>query len=110
MMFNERRELIDCCILTADCVIPRADYEKTGSTYTFSYNYSIPVNKIEEIQTFIRETFKYFGQPCSRVYISGFANLSESSIWTKERIVNQVKMDTEKINILLQEKRTAKAR
>lgn len=103
MMFDENKKLIDCCILTADCVRPKNDYKETGGAYTFSYNYSVPVDKIEEIKTFIEETFKYFDQPCSRVYISGFAIQSESSVWTKERIVRQVKMDTEKMNILLQE-------
>ena len=110
MMFDENRKLIDCCILVADCVKPRSDYEKTGGAYTFSYNYSVPIEKIEEAKKFIEETFKYFGQPCSRVYISGFAIQTESSIWTKKRIVEQVKMEAEKINILLQESRNIRKR
>ena len=106
-MFDENQKF-DCCTLVADCIKPKNDYSETGNAYTFSYHYNVPVEKIEESKKFIEETFKFFGQPCSRVYISGFAIQSKSSIWTKERIVNQIKMDTEKINVLLQEKRKIK--
>ena len=103
-MFDEN-EKFDCCTLVADCKRPKSNYLENGESYTFSYHYNVPIESIEEAKRFIEETFKYFGQPCFRVYISGFAIQSKSSIWTKERIVNQIKMDTEKNNILLQEKR-----
>ena len=101
MMFEERQNLIDCCILIADCIVPSPDYEKTGGVYKFSYTYSVPKEKIEEAQKFIATTFEHFKLPCSRVYISGFAILTRNSIWNKERIVEQIQRETEKINMIL---------
>ena len=98
MMLDESK--ISCCTIVADCVIPDAP----GKLSKSSYVYYVPAKDIAEYIRFISETFAYFGQPCSRVYISGFIISTESSIWNKERIVSQIKMITERNNALINEK------
>ena len=104
MILDNNQDLLDCCILKADCVTPRNSYEKNGATFNFGYHYTVPIEKIDELQKFIKATFEYFGLPCSRVYITGFAVVSKNSTWTKERIVAQIKHEVEKINALKEEK------
>ena len=97
MILDENK--VSCCTLIADCIMP----SKKEEGYRFSYAYNVPAKQAAEYMNFINETFAYFGQPCSRVYVSGFVLSTRSSVWDKERIVSQVKMITERNNTLINE-------
>lgn len=109
-MFNEGKKLVDCCTLIADCNIKVPNYGQSEKNYKFSYTYNVAIEDIEEAKKFIAATFEYFNQPCSRVYIAGFAVLTKNSIWTKERIVEQVKNDTTRINTILSDMQPVKVK
>ena len=109
-MFEERGRLVDCCILIADSIKQSPDYESTGTSYRFSRSYTVPVQEIEEFKKFIAATYDYFNQLCSRVYISGFSIETSSSVWTKERIAQEIKAETDRINLILNSKQSTKVK
>ena len=88
---------ISCCTIVADCITPNVPGKS-------SYAYHVPFEDAYKYMNFINETFAYFGQPCERIYVSGFIITTNSSVWDKERIFTQIKMVTEQKNVLREEK------
>ncbi len=104
---GQKNNRVDCCVIKAEVF---SDSNRINSKDSFGYVYNVPVAKIEEARRFIKATFEYFGIPCSRVYISGFAIVSENSLWNKERIVEQVNREAKKIKALFEEKHNVMTR
>ena len=94
MYTSNNHNLIDCAIIKVDSTRMSNSYLQDGSANTYGYNYTVRVEDIEQTMKFIKEVFKEFNMPCSRIYLSGFACLTEDYIWTKQRIVNQVKNES----------------
>ena len=93
MYSGYNRNLIDCAIIKVDSVRKSATYEEDGSALTFGYNYTVRKEDIEPTMKFVKELFNELGIPGSRIYISGFACLTEDYIWTKQRITNHALME-----------------
>ena len=93
MYKNYDHNLIDCAVIKVDSVRKSATYEQDGSALTFGYNYTVRKEDIEPTMKFIKDLFTELNIPCSRVYISGFACLTEDYIWTKQRITNHALME-----------------
>ncbi len=86
--YNSEKNLIDCAIIKVDFTRPSNTYERDGSAVTFSLDYNTKVEDIEETMKFIKTLYSELGFPCSRIYLSGFACLTEGCISTKQQITN----------------------
>lgn len=78
------RNLISCAIIKTDII---KQGENNGSL-SYGRTFCVHYDDIENAIKFIKLTGEELGVPVSRVYISGFALVSPSDVWTKERIVN----------------------
>ncbi len=77
-----------------DCAIIHVDINgDSNSISTYGRTFSVRIKDIEETMNFIKGACEELGIPFSRIYLSGFALLTESSIWTKQKIVSVLKND-----------------
>ena len=97
-----RRDLVDCAIIKVDIVRNSTTYENNENTINFGYNYSVRIKDIEKTVNFITSTFANLGIPCSRIYLSGFALLTESSIWNEDKITSSIENAVNQIKTLEQ--------
>ncbi len=86
-----KNDLIDCAVIKVDIAKNNPSYEQNSNSFTFGYIYSVRISDIEETIKFIKACYDEFGIPYSRIYLSGFKLINESSIWTKQKIVNSIK-------------------
>ncbi len=81
-----------------DCAIIHVDINgDSNSISTYGRTFSVRIKDIEETMKFIKEVYEELGLPYSRIYLSGFALLTESCIWTKQRILSSIKNDVDQI-------------
>ena len=76
-MYNEKKERIESCVLIADID-------------DSSYHFHVHTNKIEEAMKVIELTCKRLNKNLNRLYIGGFVLESESSVLTKERLIELI--------------------
>ncbi len=91
MYYYNSKDLIDCAIIKVD------------STSNDGYNYNVRIKDIEETMNFIKNLYEEIGLPCNRIYLSGFACLGESYIWTKQKITNHAINEANRIKLFAQE-------
>ena len=95
-----RSNLIDCAIIKVDITKKSPTYEQDGSALRYGFSYSVPIQDIEETMKFLKVAYEEVGLPYSRIYLSGFALLTQSSIWSKERIIESLRNQYYRINNL----------
>ena len=92
------RGLIDCAIIKVETSVRNDDYNKKDNTLNQGYNYTVRMENLDKTMLFIQETFNEYNLPCVRIYPTGFACVPESFIWTKQKIVEQVKNEVNRLN------------
>ena len=104
MMKYNNIDLIDCAIIKVDSVSKNDSYEQDGSAVNYGYNYAVRIKDIEGTIKYIRTLFDSINLPCSRIYLSGFAGLSDDFIWTKNRITEHAINEANRRNLFAQER------
>ena len=89
-----KHDLVDCAVIKVDVIKNNPLYEQNNNSFAYGYSYSVRIKDIEKATKFIKACYDEYGIPYSRIYLSGFKLLNESSIWTKERIVNSIRSET----------------
>ena len=86
---------IDCAVIVVDSI--------KINDCKFSYNYCVKISDIEQTMKFLKVLYAEYNVPCHRIYLSGFACLNRSSVWEKQRMVEQVRREAKRINMLTQD-------
>jgi len=73
-----------------ECAVIRVDSINDNNERVFN----VRIKDIENTMIFIKKVYEEFKIPYSRIYLSGFALLSESFIWTKQKIVSVLTNNT----------------
>lgn len=95
--YNNRKDLIECASIKVEIVRPSATYLEDGSALNFQFNYNSRTKDIEKTMKFLKLACEELGYPYARIYLSGFALLTEDYIWPENRILASLKAQTQNI-------------
>ena len=82
--YNNNRNLIECAVI-------KVEISKDGGDTTLVLNYNTRTKDIEKTMNFLKFACEEIGYPAKRIYLSGFALLTEDYIWTNEKIYISLK-------------------
>ena len=82
-MYINHKDVMDFAVIKVDHI------EKNSETYINKYDFIIKGEDIEKYMKYIKTFFDEFGIS-SRVYLSGFVCVSDSFIWSKNKITTQL--------------------
>lgn len=86
---------IRCAKIGVDCTKNDPVDHKAGGPEWLGFDFFVRTQDAEEIMEYISAVLASLNIPEKSIYISSFYNLSETAIWTKERIYETIKKDAE---------------
>lgn len=87
--------LIKCSQIGVNCVANDPVDIRCGGPAYLGFDFNVRVEQTQEMLKFITVTLESFEVPLVNIYVSGTINLSEKDVWTKERIVEEIKNEAE---------------
>ncbi len=91
----EEEKNILCTCLGVDCVANDPVDINCGGPGYLGFDFSVPKEQTKEMANFIAETLNSFNIPLERIYRNGEKELKKEQVWTKERIVEEIKKESE---------------
>lgn len=82
--------LVDCTKIVVDCVQNDSVDIRCGGPQYLGFDFYVKGEQAEEMKKFIALTLETFEIPIVRMYLGETKKLSESNVWTKERIVAEI--------------------
>ena len=86
-------QLINCTHISVDCVENDPMNLEFGGDAYLGFDMYVETKHINEMETFIRTTLHELEVPLAGLRILETIDLPKDKIWTKERIVEEVKND-----------------
>ena len=86
-------KLIKCSRLSVDCVVNDPVDIRCGGPEYLGFDFNVKENETEEMKKFIEMTLETFGIPLINLYHSKTNLIEEKYVWTKEKIVEEIKKD-----------------
>ena len=90
-MANDK--IIHCEKISVDCVENDPVDVKCGGPDYLGFDFSVPKKQTKEMIKFIVEALNTLEVPLVSIYSSGERDVEESKVWTKEKIVREIKKD-----------------
>lgn len=86
-------KLIKCSRLSIDCVVNDPVDIRCGGPEYLGFDFNVKEEETEEMKKFIEMTLETFGIPLINLYTSKTNLIEEKYVWTKEKIVEEIKKD-----------------
>lgn len=86
-------KLIKCSRLSVDCVVNDPVDIRCGGPEYLGFDFNVKEDETEEMKKFIEMTLETFGIPLINLYHSKTNLIEEKYVWTKEKIVEEIKKD-----------------
>ena len=86
-------KLIKCSRLSIDCVVNDPVDIRCGGPEYLGFDFNVKEEETEEMKKIIEMTLKTFGNPLINLYTSKTNLIEEKYVWTKEKIVEEIKKD-----------------
>ena len=86
-------KIIHCTKISVDCVVNDPVDVRCGGPEYLGFDFSVKKDEAEEMKKFIVEALNSFGVPLSAIYNHGEYGLSAERVWTKERIIEEIRKD-----------------
>lgn len=86
-------KLIRCSQISVDCVANDPVDIRCGGPEYLGFDFNVREEQTEEMKKFITLTLESLEVPLTYMYVCGKKELSEKDVWTKERIVEEIKKD-----------------
>ena len=87
--------LINCSIISVDCVENDPVDVRCGGPKYLGFDFYVREKEAEQMKNFIVATLETFKVPLQSIYTSGTIQIEEKKVWTKERIVESIKVNAE---------------
>ena len=84
---------VKCTRIGVDCVPNDPVDIRCGGPNYLGFDFNVEKNKVDKMKKFIIVTLDEFGIPLASMYSSGEFDMAEEEVWTKERIVKEIKKD-----------------
>ena len=86
-------KLIKCSRISVDCVVNDPVDIRCGGPEYLGFDFNVKEDETEEMKKFIEMTLETFGIPLINLYHSKTNLIEEKYVWTKEKIVEEIKKD-----------------
>lgn len=84
---------VTCSRICVDCVANDPVDIRCGGPNYLGFDFHVREEVTEEMQKFIAIALETFDVPLTRMHVSGEWILTEKDVWTKERIIEEIKKD-----------------
>lgn len=85
--------LINCSKICVNCVANDPVDIRCGGPEYLGFDFSVKEEETDEIKKFIVLTLESLEIPLTKIYVGEKTTLTEKDVWTKERIVEEIKKD-----------------
>lgn len=85
--------LVNCSKICVECAANDPVDIRCGGPYYLGFDFFVKEEQTEDMIKFIFITLKTLEVPLIRMYVDRRTTLSEENIWTKERIVEEIKKE-----------------
>ena len=92
-MYNNN--LIRCSQISVDCVLNDPVDIRCGGPEYLGFDFFVNEEKAQEMIKFITLAIENFNIPLVNIYVANTYNLNHKEIWTKERIIKDIKANAE---------------
>lgn len=86
---------VSCSKLGVDCVVNDPVDVRAGGPQYLGFDFFVRVEDTAKMITYIKATLNEFNIPLIKLSNNGVFDLSESAVWTKDRIFNCIESESE---------------
>lgn len=84
-----------CAKIAVDCTKNDPVDYRAGGPEWLGFDFFVKSQDTEDMIEYISSVLSQLNIPENEIYIKGFVSLPESSVWTKERILEEIKKDAD---------------
>lgn len=88
-------DLVKCVQICVDCVENDPVDVRCGGPSYLGFDFFVDKKFSNEMQEYIMNTLNKFNVPCENIYSTCERNIEKDKVWTKERILNEIKKDAD---------------